>query len=29
MKKCDDVFEASKKFLNEYKLKEDYDFLNC
>jgi metallophosphoesterase (TIGR00282 family) len=27
MKKCDDVFEASKKFINEYKLKEDYDFL--
>ena len=27
MKKCDDVFEASKKFISEYKLKEDYDFL--
>ncbi len=27
MKKCDDVFEASKKFLDEYKLKEDFDFL--
>jgi hypothetical protein len=27
MKKCDDVFETSKKFINEYKLKEDYDFL--
>ena len=27
MKKCDDVFESSKKFINEYKLKEDYDFL--
>ena len=27
MKKCDDVFEASKKFLDNYKLKEDYDFL--
>jgi metallophosphoesterase (TIGR00282 family) len=27
MKKCDDVFQASKKFMNEYKLKEDYDFL--
>ena len=27
MKKCDDVFETSKKFLNNYKLKEDYDFL--
>ena len=27
MKKCDDVFEVSKKFINEYKLKEDYDFL--
>ena len=27
MKKCDDVFEASKKFLEEYKLKRDYDFL--
>ncbi len=27
MKKCDDVFEISEKFLTEYKLKEDYDFL--
>ena len=27
MKKCDDVFEASKKFLDKHKLKEDYDFL--
>ncbi len=27
MKKCEDVFEASKKFLNEKKLKEDYDIL--
>ena len=27
MKKCDDVFETSKKFLDNYKLKEDYDFL--
>ena len=27
MKKCDDVFEASKKFLEKYKLKKDYDFL--
>ena len=27
MKKCDDVFETSKKFLNNYKLKKDYDFL--
>ena len=27
MKKCDDVFEVSKKFINEYKLKDDYDFL--
>ena len=27
MKKCDDVFEISKKFLNTYKLKVDYDFL--
>ena len=27
MKKCDDVFESSKKFIDEYKLKEDYDFL--
>ena len=27
MKKCEDVFEASKKFINEHQLKEDYDFL--
>ena len=27
MKKCDDVFEASEKFINNYKLKKDYDFL--
>ena len=27
MKKCEDVFESSKKFLNENKLKEDYDIL--
>jgi len=27
MKKCDDVFEISKKFINKYQLKEDYDFL--
>ena len=27
MKKCDDVFETSKKFINNNKLKEDYDFL--
>ena len=27
MKKCNDVFEASEKFVNEYKLKRDYDFL--
>ena len=27
MKKCDDVFEISKKFLTEHKLKEDYDLL--
>ena len=27
MKKCDDVFEVSKKFISEYKLKEDYDIL--
>ena len=27
MKKCDDVFETSKKFLSEYKLKKDYDLL--
>ena len=27
MKKCDDVFETSKKFLLNKKLKQDYDFL--
>ena len=27
MKKCDDVFETAKKFLKNYKLKKDYDFL--
>ena len=27
MKKCDDVFETSKKFIDKYKLKGDYDFL--
>ena len=27
MKKCDDVFEASKNFTDKYKLKEDFDFL--
>ena len=27
MKKCDDVFQTTKKFLNNYTLKEDYDFL--
>tara|TARA_A100000164_G_scaffold109007_1_gene95996 strand:+ start:562 stop:1368 length:807 start_codon:yes stop_codon:yes gene_type:complete len=27
MKKCDDVFKVSKKFLDKYKLKVDYDFL--
>ena len=27
MKKCDDVFEASKIFMNNYMLKKDYDFL--
>ena len=27
MKKCDDVFETSKKFIEKFKLKEDYDFL--
>ncbi len=27
MKKCDDVFEAAKKFVEKYKLKKDYDFL--
>ena len=27
MKKCDDVFEVSKKFIDSYQLKRDYDFL--
>ena len=27
MKKCEDVFEISEKFLKQYKLKEDYDLL--
>jgi len=27
MKKCDDVFETSKKFLKHYQLKKDYDLL--
>ena len=27
MKKCEDVFDTSKKFLNNNRLKEDYDFL--
>ncbi len=27
MKKCDDSFEAAKKFISKYKLKIDYDFL--
>jgi len=27
MKKCNDVFETSKKFLEKYQLKKDYDFL--
>ena len=27
MKICDDVFEASKKFIEKYKLKDDYDLL--
>ncbi len=27
MKKCEDVFETSKNFMEKYKLKEDYDFL--
>ena len=27
MKKCEDVFETSKKFIEKYKLKEDYNFL--
>ena len=27
MKKCDDVFETSKKFLKKFKLKKDYDLL--
>jgi 2',3'-cyclic-nucleotide 2'-phosphodiesterase len=27
MKKCEDVFEVSEKFIKQYKLKEDYDLL--
>ena len=27
MKKCDDVFEVSEKFMKQYKLKQDYDLL--
>tara|TARA_B100001057_G_scaffold276541_1_gene276802 strand:- start:1523 stop:2329 length:807 start_codon:yes stop_codon:yes gene_type:complete len=27
MKKCDDVFEVASKFINNHKLKDDYDFL--
>ncbi len=27
MKKCNDVFETSKEFMNKYKLKKDFDFL--
>ena len=27
MKKCDDVFETAKNFLNKYKIKKDMDFL--
>jgi metallophosphoesterase (TIGR00282 family) len=27
MKKCDDVFEVSEKFMKKYKLKDDYDLL--
>ena len=27
MKKCEDVFETSKKFMDQYRLKEDYDLL--
>ncbi len=27
MKKCEDIFKASKEFINKYQLKEDYDFL--
>ena len=27
MKKCEDVFETSKRFLDKYRLKKDYDFL--
>ena len=27
MKKCDDVFEASEKFMKQHKLKQDYDLL--
>ena len=26
-KKCDDVFKASEKFINNYKLRKDFDFL--
>jgi len=27
MKKCEDVFEVSEQFINQYRLREDYDFL--
>ena len=27
MKKCEDVFEISEKFMKQYKLKQDYDLL--
>jgi calcineurin-like phosphoesterase len=27
MKKCDDVFEISEKFMKQFELKKDYDFL--
>ena len=27
MKKSNDVFEAAKKFIDKFKLKEDFDFL--
>ena len=27
MKKCDDLFESSRKFLEKYKLKKNFDFL--
>ena len=27
MKKCDHVFEISEKFLKQFELKKDYDFL--